>query len=63
MNRVEKLIQLIKDKGLTVNAVERKADIEKGTLRRWLKSPPKTMDIEERIINAANTLSNEHPTT
>lgn len=56
MNKAEKIIQSIKEKGLTVNKVERTAGVEKGTLKRWAKIPPKTMEMEDSINKAIDTL-------
>jgi lambda repressor-like predicted transcriptional regulator len=56
MNKAEKIIQTIQEKGLTVNKVERTAGVEKGTLRRWAKTPPKTMEMEDSINKAIEEL-------
>ena len=60
MNKAEKIIQSIKEKGLTVNRVEKKAGVEQGTLRRWAKTPPKTMEMEDSINRVIVELSNEN---
>ena len=60
MNKAENIIQSIKEKGLTVNKVERTAGVEKGTLKRWAKTPPKTMEMEDSINLAIAELSNEN---
>lgn len=59
MNRAEKIMQKIKDAGLTNNQVERKAGVQSGTLRRWKKEDPKTFEMEDNINEAIETLSNE----
>ena len=59
MNRAEKIMQKIKEKGLTNNQVERKAGVQSGTLRRWKKEDPKTFEMEDNINEAIETLSNE----
>ena len=56
MNKAEKIIQSIKEKGLAVSKVERTAGVEKGTLRRWAKKPPKTMEMEDSINKAIEEL-------
>lgn len=60
MNRAEALIQTIKQKGLTVNKVERTAGVEKGTLRRWAANEPKSFEMERSINQAITELSNEN---
>lgn len=59
MNRAEKIMQKIKEKGLTNNQVERKAGVQSGTLRRWKKEDPKTFEMEDNINEAIEELSNE----
>ena len=56
MNKAEKIIQSIKEKGLTVSKVERTAGVEKGTIKRWSKKPPKTMEMEDSINKAIEEL-------
>lgn len=60
MNKAEKIIQTIQEKGLTITKVERTAGVEKGTLKRWAKKPPKTMEMEDSINLAIAELSNEN---
>jgi len=60
MNKAEKIIQSIKEKGLTVNRVEKKAGYEQGTLRRWSNKPPKTEVMEDNFYKAIEELSNEN---
>ena len=60
MNKAEKIIQTIQEKGLAVSKVERTAGVEKGTLRRWANNPPKTMEMEDSINLAIAELSNEN---
>ena len=56
MNKAEKIIQTIQEKGLTITKVERTAGVEKGTLKRWAKTLPKTMEMEDSINKAIDTL-------
>ena len=56
MNKAEKIIQTIQEKGLAVSKVERTAGVEKGTLRRWANNPPKTMEMEDNINKAIEEL-------
>ena len=56
MNKAEKIILTIQGKGLAVSKVERTAGVEKGTLKRWAKTLPKTMKMEDSINKAIDTL-------